>query len=204
MKNIDYRHKSPVSFTAKLIQSIMGLAGLKGRMERRMMSDGFDREPVNPPGSLRKGFDVELQEQSGRSVWTVSPINRHADVVILFLHGGAYMANITRQHWDLIRQLAKHTKGIVVVPDYPLAPVNACEETFLFMRKLYARLLTEYQGKRIILAGDSAGGGLALGFVQQLRNEHARQPEQIILFSPWLDVSLNHPEIKPKEKWIKY
>lgn len=48
--------------------------------------------------------------------------------------------------------------------------------------------------------GDSAGGGLALGFVQKLRNENKEQPSDVILFSPWLDLSMSNPELKILDK----
>jgi acetyl esterase/lipase len=51
--------------------------------------------------------------------------------------------------------------------------------------------------------GDSAGGGLALGFAQKIRNEKLKQPEQIILFSPWLDLSMSNPEIVKFDKFDK-
>ena len=71
----------------------------------------------------------------------------------------------------------------------------------MILLKLYiAKLITDYPTKRIILMGDSAGGGLAFGFVQQLRNENKKQPEQIIIFSPWLDVTMNNPNIELIEK----
>ena len=48
--------------------------------------------------------------------------------------------------------------------------------------------------------GDSAGGGLAFGFAQQLKIEGRNQPDQLILFSPWLDVTMTNPDIKAIEK----
>jgi len=57
----------------------------------------------------------------------------------LFLHGGAYIANITKEHWDLIEQLLIKTKGTVIVPDYPLVPYFTYLETYEFMDKLYLK-----------------------------------------------------------------
>lgn len=49
--------------------------------------------------------------------------------------------------------------------------------------------------------GDSAGGGLALGFAQKIKNEWKRNPEKIILFSPWLDVTMENPYINLIDKY---
>jgi acetyl esterase/lipase len=95
-----------------------------------------------------------------------------------------------------MEQVITKTNAAIVIPDYPLAPESICKETYAFIEILYTRLTTDYPTKRIILMGDSAGGGLALGFVQQLRNQNKKQPEQIIVFSPWLDIAMNNPDIK--------
>jgi len=48
----------------------------------------------------------------------------------------------------------------------------------------------------LIMMGDSAGGGFALALAQKLKNESIDQPAQIILLSPWLDITLTNPDIK--------
>ncbi|MFN4201319.1 MAG: alpha/beta hydrolase [Fervidobacterium gondwanense] len=107
------------------------------------------------------------------------------------MHGGAYVGNITKMHWDLVGKLVDKLNALVVVPDYPLAPENTWRETYEFVDKLYGMLLEKYSGKKFVFIGDSAGGGLALGFAQKLRDENRRLPEHIVLFSPWVDVRLN-------------
>jgi len=200
MNNIDYQHNIPPSFKAKLIQFTMSLIGMKKRMEKKMISNSFNKNPAKPSKSLLNNFIIQDIEQYGRKVWTIFPNESNPDVVILYLHGGAYMANISKQHWDLIEQLISKTNATIVVPDYPLTPDASCKETYDFIEILYSRLTAEYPTRRIIWIGDSAGGGLAFGFVQQLRNENKKQPDQIILFSPWLDVAMNNPNIELTDK----
>ena len=200
MNNIDYQHTTPPSFESKLIQSIMGLFGMKKKMEKKMITNSFVKEPEKPSKSLLKNYNVEESEQKCRKVWTISPKANKSDVVVLYLHGGAYMANISKQHWDLIELLIRKTNATIVVPDYPLTPEASCKETYDFIAILYTRLTADYPKKRIIFIGDSAGGGLAFGFVQQLRNENKKQPEQIIMFSPWLDVTMNNANIELIDK----
>ncbi|MCK7488338.1 MAG: alpha/beta hydrolase [Bacillus subtilis] len=83
----------------------------------------------------------------------------------------------------------------MVVPDYPLHLLPHTGEAYDFVGDLYAGLTTDYPTKRIVFMGDSAGGGLAMGFAQQLRNEKKRQPDQLIVFSPWFDVSMTDTRI---------
>jgi len=192
VNNIDYQHSEPPSFESKLVQVIMGLFGMKRRTEDKMIKDSYARDPAKLPKSLLINFDIRVSEQNGRKIWTIAPKGNKPETVILYLHGGAYMGNILRLHWDLIRELVAKTGTTIVVPDYPLAPEATYMEVYCFVGDLYARLTTEYGSKGIVFMGDSAGGGLALGFAQQLRDEKKRQPEQLILFSPWLDVSMTN------------
>ena len=200
MNNMDYLHKIPPSFESKLIQFILGLSGMKRRMERRMMNNSFDRDPVSPPRSLSRKAHIQEGTQNGRRVWRLSPLKNPSDTVVLFLHGGAYVANISLAHWNLVEQLIVETRATLVVPDYPLAPEATCGETYGFVEALYANLIDEDKGQRLVLMGDSAGGGLALGFVQKLRIKQHKLPHQLILFSPWLDITMDHPDLKYYEK----
>lgn len=196
MKNVDYQYHRPRSIQASLILFIMGCLGMKKRTEQKMLTNSFKKEPEEPPQSLLKHYHIDKSEQKGRKIWTIAPKENASEVVVLYLHGGAYMANITRQHWDFIELIIHKTKATFVVPDYPLSPEASCPEVYEFVSVLYTRLASSYPAKRMVFMGDSAGGGLALGMVQQLRNEQQKQPEQLILFSPWLDVSMSNPHIE--------
>jgi len=196
MNSIDYKHSIPQSFQSKLIQLAMDLFGMKKKMERKMMANGFAKEPAKIPISLLKNFNTQEAEQNARKVWTISPIESKSDLIILYLHGGAYMSNITTEHWRLIEKLIGKTGATIVVPDYPLTPEAGYKETYAFVESIYTRLIAEYPDKRIVFMGDSAGGGLALGFTQQLRDENKKQPDQIIIFSPWLDVTMSNPGLE--------
>jgi len=203
MTNIDYQHNAPPSLESRLIQTAMGLFGMKKKTEKKMITNNFAKAPAKLPRSLLRNFNIQEVTQNNRKVWTISPEEGKSDVVILYLHGGAYMGNILKQHWDLIEQLINKTNATIVIPDYPLAPDEACKETYGFILDLYTRLMNDYPIKRIIFMGDSAGGGLALGFVQKLRNENIKQPDEVILFSPWLDLTMSNPYLQILDKGDK-
>ncbi len=198
-----YYHPIPPSLESRLIQFFMGLLGMKRAMERKIARNSYNKVPAAIPKSIAKNFDVKVEEFSGRKVWSISPKSQESKTIILFLHGGAYYANITKMHWGLIEQLLVNTSVTVIVPDYPLAPELTCIDTYQFLDEVYASLIATHPTKRIVFMGDSAGGGLALGFAMQIRNEGLKQPEQITLFSPWLDVSMDNPEIAKYDKHDK-
>jgi acetyl esterase/lipase len=200
MNNIDYRHSIPESFQSRLIQTALGLFGMKKKIERKMITNGFAKEPAKLPKSLLKKFNIQEIEHNTRKVWKISPIDIKSDLIILYFHGGAYISSIINLHWRLIEELIIKTGATIIVPDYPLTPEACCKETYDFIRSLFTRLITDYPAKHIVLMGDSAGGGLALGFTQQLRDENKKQPEQIIIFSPWLDVTMCNPLLERLDK----
>lgn len=103
-------------------------------------------------------------------------------------------------HWKIVETIASKARCRVSYIDYPLAPENTYTQTFEMVQQSYEKLTNDYPTDKFMLMGDSAGGGLALAFAQKLRIEIAViQPIKIILFSPWLDLSMQHPEIKKQE-----
>jgi acetyl esterase/lipase len=200
MNNIDYQHSIPQSFQSKLIQTAMGLFGMKKKTEREMITNGLAKEPARIPDSILKNYNIKETEQSARKIWAVSPVDSLSDLIIIYFHGGAYMSNLRTEHWNLIEKLISKTSAKIIIPDYPLAPEAGCTETYNFIEKLFAGLITEYPDKRIVFMGDSAGGGLALGFVQQLRDKNKKQPDQVIIFSPWLDLTMDNPLLERLDK----
>jgi len=200
MNNIDYQHSISQSFQSKLIQTAMGLFGMKKRTERKMILNVLEKEPAKIPYSLLRNFKIKEADQNRRKVWTISPIDSKPDLIILYFHGGAYMGNILTEHWRLIEKLISKTSAAIVVPDYPLTPEASYKETYDFIEGLCTRLTAEYPDKRIVFMGDSAGGGLALGFTQKLRDENKKQPDQIIIFSPWLDITMCNPMLERLDK----
>jgi acetyl esterase/lipase len=193
-------NRSAPGIVPGMIQFFMGVFGMKGHMEKNIVNNGFSKEPAGIPESISKNYKVQVKELMGRQVWEISQMNSSTATVILYLHGGAYYAGITRRHWLFVKQLLDKTGFGIIVPDYPLAPEFTCEEAYRFLDALYLKLLSDRPWKRIVFMGDSAGGGLALGFAQQLRNENLKQPGEIVLFSPWLDVSMTNPEILDIER----
>ena len=200
MNGIDYKHPVSQSFQSKLLHTAMGLFGMKKKTETKMITNGFDNKPAIIPDSLLRNFYITVSEQNGRKVWSVSPVENKSDLIILYFHGGAYISNLRKEHWNLIEKLTTRTGAKIIVPDYPLTPLAGCTELYDFIGELFSGLISENPSKRIVLLGDSAGGGLALGFIQLLRNENKKQPEQIIIFSPWLDLTMSNPLLERLDK----
>ena len=143
--------------------------------------------------SLRKKYQIEESERMGMQVFTMNA-NANAPVV-LYLHGGAYINAFNAYQWRFMDRLARETGCRVIAPAYHLAPWADYRQAYEDLSGLYRDLRAEQPDRRLILMGDSAGGGLALGLVEYLVKEGDALPERLILFSPWVDVSMDNLDI---------
>ncbi len=157
------------------------------------------KREVPPPRRLTRRHDVSQRTVEGFPCWTVRPPGPAIGAAV-YLHGGAYLAGISPQHWTLIGRLAD--AGVrVEVPLYGLAPQHTHREAYPFVRAVYRELVRDAPSGRVVLVGDSAGGGLALGLAQDLLTAGERRPDRLVLLSPWLDLTLGHPQIPVYERY---
>jgi acetyl esterase/lipase len=194
-----YVHNKPASFKSQFLQSLMSVAGMKSRTKRNLENETFSSEAAALPRWLRDGFTLMTTEINGRKIQTFYPRQKASQKLILYIHGGAYISSLTKYDWNLVGDLLLKTGATIVVPDYPLAPVATCKEVYQFFDILYSRMIATVP-REIIFLGNSAGGGLALGLAQKLRNEGKPQPSQLILISPWLDITMSNPDIIKVDK----
>lgn len=203
--SITYVHNAPASFKSKFLQVLMSMLGKKKGMEKALTEKKFASEAAKVPNELATRFMIQEREIDQRKLWTFKPNESKSTKVIVYIHGGGYIANLTKYDWSLVQQLLVKTGCSVVVPDYPLAPASNYKDVYEFFDSLYLQLLSGTLPQDIIFMGNSAGGGIALGFAQKLRNENRPQPAQIILNSPWLDITMSNPgivEIDKKDKLL--
>ncbi|WP_188133918.1 alpha/beta hydrolase fold domain-containing protein [Chitinophaga sp. CF418] len=172
----------------------MRLINKKGFLGRQLRTGRFNRfDCAEPPSSLFG--NVTKIKQDGQNVFTLEAVGGGSNIHILYLHGGAYVQRFTLLHWLFLSDLIKATGVGITAPDYPLAPAYTYKEAFTMVEAVYKQLTTKYDASRLILMGDSAGGGFALALAQKLKKDNVPVPARIILLSPWLDISLENPVI---------
>ena len=111
---------------------------------------------------------------------------------ILYLHGGGYAIGSPRTHRALAAQFSAASGATAYVIDYPLAPEHPFPAGLDAAVTAYQALLGQgLKPANIVIAGDSAGGGLALAAVLKLRALKAPMPAGIFCMSPWADLSLS-------------
>lgn len=119
--------------------------------------------------------------------------------VILYIPGGAFVSNPHLLQWNFIFDIQNNTACNMIVPIYPKAPSNTYKQTYKKLIELYESILDKNPDS-ISFMGDSAGGNIALSLAIQLKEKNLKQPKNIVLFSPCLDLTLSDPAIKDFEK----
>ena len=108
--------------------------------------------------------------------------------IVLYIHGGAYYHNFEKLQWSAMAEWATATGCGIVAPNYPLLYCYTARDAHPLMMQLYQQLIKQYPARRIIIMGDSAGGGFTLALAQELRNDSIELPKHLVLISPWVDV----------------
>ena len=130
-------------------------------------------------------FTVDMIEDV--PVVRFKPRKRTAGKRMLYFHGGAYVDDATALHFHFIDSLIRESPMEVYMPIYPKTPTHTATQVIDAISRLVPALPAFD-----IIAGDSAGGGLALALTSILR----LKADHLILISPWLSLSLSHPEIE--------
>ena len=157
----------------------------------------FNGEIVsNVPDWFEDSYAVETEKIEGRKVFIIKKDKEtDSDSIILYLHGGSYMAELKQEHWLFFEGLLQDTNATLVVPDYPLTPKYNYKDVFTMMEPCYEKILENEQDKTWIVMGDSAGGGLALALLEKMGEKGRKMPDALFLLSPWLDTSMENQKI---------
>ncbi len=150
-------------------------------------------------GSLPAPKDVDYRTDRVGGIegeWVSKPVGPGDAPVLLYLHGGGYFACSPRTHRPITGSFAR--AGLrVFVPDYRLAPEHPYPAAVEDALAAWHGLRTAgHEAARIVVAGDSAGGGLSLALLLALRDAGEDLPAAAALFSPWTDLAATGESIR--------
>lgn len=159
----------------------------------------FDALMEKTPAAGGVGYEAaKIGEVAG---WWCRPVDPIDGAAILYLHGGAKVLGSASAYRNFAGQLAMQAKAATFVADYGLAPERPFPAAFIDALATYRGLITSGR-TRIALAGDSAGGGLALALAQSLTNKDGADkllsPSAVAVMSPWIDLALVGDSMKSK------
>lgn len=162
------------------------------QIARKRMDAGADRLPT--PDDVK----IESTTLAGLNALSFTP-DEHRPGLLLFLHGGGYCLGSSKSHRPLVTRLAKALKIKAVSVDYRLAP----EHVFPCAVDDGAAALNwsmAHSDGPVLIAGDSAGGGLALASVLRQREQGGPMPQGVYLISPWTDLTASGDSTKTRAK----
>ena len=138
---------------------------------------------------LPEGVSVSNVECGGRPCELLQPAGG-AKRALLYLHGGGYVMGSPKSHRHMAAVIAQAADAAALVPDYRLAPEFAFPAALDDAVAAYEWLQdNEWRPDQIAIAGDSAGGGLAVAVLLHLKDQGAELPGAAICISPWTDMT---------------
>ena len=191
-------HNLAVTVTREAIRSFMGYSSSLPIDEWRSIELVLDDlcAVVLPP--LVRSVDVVEQADSVAGVPGIWYRPRHEAVLgtVLYLHGGGYIGTSPRMYALFTAWLARRTGCEIFVADLRLAPEfpfpAALEDAVLVLEALLA---SGVDPSRLMVAGDSSGGGLTSSVVYSMQRTHHRAIAGVVMFSPELDLLFDQPSI---------
>ena len=152
--------------------------------------------PITLPRRLKKSEKIREININGVQIFDF--IGEKCDTVIIYLHGAGYVRPPRKQHLYFAEKLSNATGATVKMIIYKKAPNYSYKDSYAFINEQYLQTRKIY--RKVYIAGDSSGGGLALGVCQSFLDNDTIQPDGIILMSPWVDLTLNNPDIEKYRK----
>ena len=139
----------------------------------------------------RVAADVKCEPVSADGVpaeWIVPP-GAEPHRVLLYLHGGGYVIGSINSHRAMIARIARASRARAIAIDYRLAPEHPFPAAVEDATRAYRWLLAQGNAARnMVIAGDSAGGGLTLAVLATLRTAGDPMPAAAVTISPWTDL----------------
>ena len=164
--------------------------------------DQTDKSDVKIPDNVKFPREVTQYRVGDMQVFEVAAQDDSSPIV-LYIHGGAYLNNFMPLHWMAMAEWAETTGCGIVAPNYPLLYRYTAKDAHPLMMQLYRQLQERFSNRRIIVMGDSAGGGFTLALAQQiLQADSLNLPSRLILISPWVDVTGGDDELQAKDSFL--
>lgn len=144
---------------------------------------------------------IEVARDAGQVVrgeWVRTGVTR-TDAAVLYIHGSGYVVCSSRTHRGLTSRISEGTGLPVFSVDYRLAPTHRYPAAQQDVRGAWDWLIEQgYDPARIVVAGDSAGGHLAITLCLELARERSPLPAALVALSPVIDLSLRAAGVRDR------
>lgn len=191
-------HRSLDASTFELTLRLAGRDAMNGD-EAAWFAEKAEKNAGAPELPEEMQFAPETLSYEGMEVYILND-QAAPELLIVYFPGGTYVDRPQTEHFQFADRLAAEAEAEVWLLDYPKLPEYTAETAYPILLDFCRELLGEESCGKLVFMGDSAGGGMALSLANQLALSpdvtEAALPEELILLSPWLDVSM-HNEAMP-------
>jgi epsilon-lactone hydrolase len=151
---------------------------------------------------IPKDIQIKKQTIEGiKSEWLI-PSGANSEKLILYVHGGGYVSGSCSDHRGFVSKFAQFTGVTNLIFEYRLAPENTFPAALDDSVKIYRKLLSlGYKPENILMAGESAGGGLCLATLLALKEKNIPLPVAAVAISPWTDLTCSGESYKTKNRY---
>jgi len=150
-------------------------------------------------GKLPAGVMIRPQLIEGMDCEWHIPEGSPDDKLIMYVHGGGYVSGSCNDHRGFVAKFADYTGFSTLIYEYRLAPEHPFPAALNDSLAIYRHLLhLGYKPENIVMAGESAGGGLCLAILLALKQEKLPQPAATVAISPWTDLTCSGESYKTK------
>lgn len=146
-----------------------------------------------PKGIHLKSLPADLQSGLCPAEWlSVTAPQR----TVLYFHGGGYFSCGLDTHRPVVASISRRAQARVLSVDYRLAPEHPCPAAVDDALAWYRDVLSDTPANQVVLAGDSAGGGLVMALLQAASKQGLPMPAGAVLFSPWVDLAATGESVR--------
>lgn len=180
-----------VSLRGKLVRDMMRNM-MDSAMGHKFQTGEFRMNPVEPAWICPQDYEYEIVDMGLFKTEYLRPAEVCTGRVILQIHGGGYIGPMKNTYRDFAVQYSRRSLGgDVLTVDYRVAPEFPYPAALEDAVASYKWLIEEkkYAPEKIVVAGDSAGGGLTLALMLYLRDHGIPLPAGVIVMSPWTDLT---------------
>ena len=185
------------SISARFTSEVLELFSMyMEKNSEKLIEDALRKgEEPSPPPLLPK---TRFEDRPNGRVFYANE-DSPSGITVFYLHGGAYFMDFALAHWKLMDRLVREADAQVIAPAYRLLPFATWQEAFDLVVPLYREYCEAHPERKVVLMGDSAGGGFSAALAEQFKAEGIRLPDELVLLSPWVDLSMENEQIKEYE-----
>lgn len=143
---------------------------------------------------LERNWGRSTTKVEGHDLHLLTPKGGSTGRVLFYCHGGAFVIGPSAAEWVFAAQVAGALTHDLALYEYPKVPEVDSEAIRSTTMAAFEMIADRYAANKMVIAGTSAGGGLAVSTLVQRHRTGLELPRAAALFSPWLDMTVSHPD----------